>query len=191
MVRLGFEKLARAAAVLRNMPRTGWIQRGVPRDEAETVAEHTFMVTAILGYISASCSALHLDRERMLLMGIIHDLGEAVSGDIPRVLTERLGKELKEGIETEIIKGIFDGTDGGRLAELFQEYSERETAEAKIVKIADLLATLLQAEAYMRMGFPVGDIIESCKKEAQDMIDEMHEEGLSILLKEILLSKGR
>lgn len=191
MVGLGFEKLARAAAVLKNVPRTGWIQRGVPRGEAETVAEHTFMVTTILGYISFSCSELHLNRERMILMGIIHDMGEAVSGDIPRGLTERLGKKLKEGIETEIIKGIFDGTDDGRLAELFLEYLERETIEAKIVKIADLLATLWQAEAYLKRGFPVGDIIESCRAEAQGMIDEIREEDLSLLLKAILGSKDR
>ncbi|MDI9608689.1 MAG: HD family hydrolase [Candidatus Verstraetearchaeota archaeon] len=188
---MGFEKLAKAAAVLKNVPRTGWIQRGVPRGEAETVAEHTFMVTAILGYISTSSREPHLNRERMILMGIIHDIGEAVSGDIPRGLTERLGKKLKEGIETEIIKGIFDDPDDGSLAELFLEYLERETTEAKVVKIADLLATLWQAEAYLKRGFPVGDIIESCKEEAQGMIEEIREEDLSLLLKAILGSKGR
>ncbi|MDH7555528.1 MAG: HD domain-containing protein [Candidatus Methanosuratincola sp.] len=191
MVGLGFEKLARVVAVLKNIPRTGWIQRGVPRGEAETVAEHTFMVTAILGYISAHCSGLRLDRERMILMGIIHDMGEAVSGDIPRVLTERLGKDLKEGVETEIIKGIFDGTGGGMIAEIFTEYLKRETTEAKIVKISDLLATLRQAEIYLERGFPVGDIIESCRKEAQEMIEEIQEGELRLLLKEILASKGR
>jgi len=188
---LGFEKLARAVAVLKNTPRTGWIQRGVPRGEAETVAEHTFMVTAILGYISASCSALCLDRERMILMGIIHDMGEAVSGDIPRSLTERLGKDLKEGVESEIIQGIFGGSDGGRLTGLFLEYLERKTTEAKTVKIADLLATLGQAETYLERGFPVGDIIESCREEAQRMIDEIQEEDLRLLLNAILASKGR
>ncbi|MEN3035480.1 MAG: HD family hydrolase [Candidatus Methanosuratincola sp.] len=188
---MGFENLARAVAVLKNMPRTGWIQRGVPRGDAETVAEHTFMVTAILGYIAASRSALHLDCERMILMGIMHDMGEAVAGDIPRSLTERLGKDLKEEVETEIIKGIFGGTDGGRLADLFIEYLQRETTESRVVKIADLLATLRQAEMYLGMGFPVSDIIESCTEEAQGMIEEIREDELRALLKSILASKGR
>ncbi|MCQ8891926.1 MAG: HD family hydrolase [Candidatus Methanosuratincola sp.] len=188
---MGFENLVRVASVLKNMPRTGWIQRGVPRGEAETVAEHTFMVTAILGYISASRSALHLDRERMILMGIIHDMGEAVAGDIPRSLTERLGKDLKEGVETEIIRGIFGGTDGSRLADLFIEYLQRETTESKLVKIADLLATLRQAEIYLGRGFPVIDIIESCTEEAQGMIEEIREDELRVQLEAILASKGR
>ena len=191
MVGLGFEKLAKAIAVLRNMPRTGWIQRGVPRGEAETVADHTFMVTVILGYTAANCGRLRLDREKMILMGIVHDIGEAVSGDIPRSLTKKLGKYLKEGLETEIVKEIFGGSGGDRLAELFQEYLERKTTEAKIVKIADLLATLNRAEEYIERGFPVIDIIESCREEAQGMIDELQDLGLRSILKDILGSKGR
>ncbi|MBC7120239.1 MAG: HD family hydrolase [Candidatus Methanosuratus sp.] len=191
MVRLGFEKLAGIAAVLRNMPRTGWLQRGVPRSVAETVAEHTFMVALILSYISSSCRSRQLDRESMILMGIMHDIGEAVTGDIPRSLTEKMGKGTKEGIESEIIKGIFDDPDGGRLAELFLEYLERKTTEAKIVKFADLVATLRQAETYFERGFPMGDIINSCREEARAIVEEIDEEDLKTLLTRALGAKDR
>lgn len=188
---MGFEKLAGIAAVLRNMPRTGWLQRGVPRSVAETVAEHTFMVALILSYISSSCRSRQLDRESMILMGIMHDIGEAVTGDIPRSLTEKMGKGTKEGIESEIIKGIFDDPDGGRLAELFLEYLERKTTEAKIVKFADLVATLRQAETYFERGFPMGDIINSCREEARAIVEEIDEEDLKTLLTRALGAKDR
>lgn len=166
------------------MPRTGWIQRGIPRSEAETVAEHTFQVTIILGIIAASAEAKTLDRERMILMGIIHDLGEAVSGDIPRSLAAKMGRDLKERIEMEIVEESAHGME--LFSEIFREYLQKETLEAKVVKAADLIATRWQAEAYLSRGFDVGDILESCGSEARAIIDGIESEGLRRLLMDLL-----
>ena len=109
--------LAEAVTVLKNMPRTGWLQRGVPPSEAETIAEHTFEVVSILTMISTVSGA---DAEKMLVMGIIHDWGESVTGDIPRSLTERLGREAKSRAEKEVVGELSVLSGFKQLREVFE-----------------------------------------------------------------------
>jgi putative hydrolase of HD superfamily len=85
------KKLLEKAAVLKNIPRTGWLQRGVPPSDAETIAEHTFEVTAILTIIGLAVQGLNKDR--LLLMGAVHD-GRVGFRDIPRSLTSRIGRDM-------------------------------------------------------------------------------------------------
>ena len=157
------------ATVLKNIPRTGWLQRGVPPAVAETVAEHSFEVASILAVIALG-SGGSLNREKLLLMGTIHDWGEAVAGDIPRSLTTRLGKGAKSRAEREIIDELSTASGVAKLADLFNEYENRRSDEAVITKIADVLSTLRQAEAYARSGYPVQDILEGCRKELDGLI---------------------
>ncbi|MDI9644026.1 MAG: HD family hydrolase [Candidatus Verstraetearchaeota archaeon] len=178
-------------SVLENIPRTGWLQRGVPRFEAETIAGHTFKVTAILSLITLRLSSKEdkVDGKKMILMGMIHDLAEAISGDMPKNLSKVLGQEEKERIEFELLRDIGERWDG--LLELFSEYISRKTIEAKIVKLADLLATLRQAEEYRKRGFEVSDILDSCESEVGKLIDEIHDAEISDLLREVLFNPSR
>ena len=157
------------ATILKNIPRTGWLQRGVPPAVAETVAEHSFEVASILAIIAME-SGSGLNKEKLLLMGTIHDWGEAVAGDIPRSLTTRLGKGTKSRAEREIMNELSDASGIANLAKIFEEYEERRTDEAVIAKIADVLSTQRQAAAYAQSGYLVQDILDGCKEELDGLI---------------------
>jgi putative hydrolase of HD superfamily len=157
------------ATILKNIPRTGWLQRGVPPAVAETVAEHSFEVASILAVIALE-SGGGLNKEKMLIMGTIHDWGEAVAGDIPRSLTARLGKNAKSKAEKEIMHELSFASGIGKLAEIFEDYEERRSDEAVIAKIADVLSTQRQAAAYAQNGYPVKDILDGCKEELDGLI---------------------
>ena len=65
------------ALQLKRLRRTGWIDRGV--SDPESSADHSWGV-ALLAWLLAR-DYPDLDRERVLLLGLIHDLPEAVAGD--------------------------------------------------------------------------------------------------------------
>ena len=57
--------------------RTGWAMMGIPNPES--VAEHSFQL-CVMAMVFAD--QLGVDREKLIKMAIIHDLGEILTGDI-------------------------------------------------------------------------------------------------------------
>lgn len=169
------------AEVLRNFPRTGWLQRGIPVSECETVAEHTYEVISIIVAI-AMLRRTDLSNEKMLLMGAIHDWPEGITSDIPRNYADKIGRGLKGRIELEIMSDLSSKAGVECLGKLFEEYLARETPESIVVKVADVLATLRVARQYSKRGYDVADLIESCEKELEEAIPRIHDKGLQHLL---------
>lgn len=165
------------AAILKNIPRTGWLQRGIPPAIAETVAEHSFEVASILAVVAMEAKG-RLDTERLLLMGIIHDWGEAVAGDIPRSLTRRLGKGAKSEAERKIMGELAEASGFASVRALFEEYEGRGSPEAVVAKVADILSTLRQARAYLARGYKVEDIEEGCVEELAGLMAKVEDRRL-------------
>lgn len=65
---------------LKQMPRTGWVQRGVPG--AENVAAHSYGVV-LTALTLAELVDEPLDLARLLALATLHDLPEALTSDIP------------------------------------------------------------------------------------------------------------
>ena len=63
---------------LKEVPRTGWLDRDIPVEETESVADHSFGV-AMLAWLLAPDE---LDRLRVVELALIHDLAESVVGDV-------------------------------------------------------------------------------------------------------------
>lgn len=78
---LGLARFLHRAGRLKELPRAGWLDRGVPPVEAESVADHLFR-TALLAWLAAA-GRPDLDRDRVLVLALLHDLAEAVAGDPP------------------------------------------------------------------------------------------------------------
>jgi putative hydrolase of HD superfamily len=171
--------------VLKNIPRTGWLQRGIPPSVAETVAEHSFEVASILAVVTMEGGG-KLDLERILLMGILHDWGEAVAGDMPRSLTKRLGKGAKSEAETKIMGELAEASGFKAISALFKEYEERKTPEAVVVKIADILSTLRQSRAYLARGYRVEDIEAGCVEELEELMGRVKEKRLRAFLQSLV-----
>jgi len=177
--------LTDTAMILKNIPRTGWLQRGIPPSIAETVAEHSFEVASILAVIAMEAGE-DLDKERMLVIGIVHDWGEAVAGDIPRSLTKKLGKDTKSRAEKKIMHELAVASGFKNLSEVFEEYEERRSKEAITAKIADLISTWRQACAYADRGYPVDDIVVSCREELEDLMGKVRDEKVLRVVKKLL-----
>jgi len=132
----------------KELPRQGFIAMGFKRNEADSVAAHSFS-TALLAYFLAKQlkkEGEKIDPDKVLKMGLVHDIGETIVGDVGTFVKGMAGGVFKN-IEEEGVKALVKGLDSeGEIIELVSEYNERETIEARVVKAADNLDALAQAK---------------------------------------------
>lgn len=132
----------------KELPRQGFIALGFKRNEADSVAAHSF-VTALLAYFLAKKlekDGEKIDPEKVLKMGLFHDVGETIVGDVGTFVKGMAGGVFKN-IEEEGVKALVEGLDSKEeIIKLVEEYNERESTEARLVKAADNLDALAQAK---------------------------------------------
>jgi putative hydrolases of HD superfamily len=132
--------------ILKRIPRSGWVEVGV--DQAESVADHSFR-TAFLCMIYADIEAL--DPLKLLRMALIHDLPEAIIGDLmPSQKTAHTKEEEKNAIHK--ILGHLPKTLMESYLEVWNEYEEGKTREAKAVRQLEKIEMALQAKEYENCG---------------------------------------
>jgi putative hydrolase of HD superfamily len=86
------------------------------------------------------------DLERTLKMIVVHDLVEALVGDVP-FFEARPRKEMKAKRELEAVEELrmtLPAPVGEEVAILFNEFEERKSAEALLVKALDTLEVQVQ-----------------------------------------------
>src|SRR5512133_2528478 len=66
---------------LKQLYRQGWLRRGVPPERCESVAEHVFSM-AMMAWWLVDNHFPALDRDRVLRLVLVHELGEIYTGDI-------------------------------------------------------------------------------------------------------------
>ena len=130
--------------MLRKTPRTGLQFLGSGR---ESVAEHSYRTTMI-GYVLArKCGA---SWERVMLMGMVHDLHEARVGDFNYV--NRLYNSADEG---RAFRDAVEQTGPDqRLLEAAEELEASRTEEARLVRDADQLDLILTLKEQQDLGNP-------------------------------------
>lgn len=109
----------------------------------ESVAEHTWRLTLLA--ITFADKLPDVDLLRLLKICILHDLGEAVDGDIPAPLqSASASKSEKERNDfLSLIESLPDGIRSEFIA-LWDEYEDGTSAEARAAKALDKLETILQ-----------------------------------------------
>jgi putative hydrolases of HD superfamily len=156
-------------AALKLLPRAGWLQRGVT--VVESVAEHTFGVAVLALLIGDRVgSAAHdledtgargasgqpgpeIERGRLLAIALLHDLAEALLGDLPASARRLIGADAKRAAERRAIEELFAGLPNcAEYLALWDEYAAGASAEARLVKQLDRVEMLAQALAYERAG---------------------------------------
>jgi putative hydrolase of HD superfamily len=107
----------------------------------ESVAEHSWRLCVFSWIIRKDFP--DFDMEKVLLMCLFHDLGEAVTGDIPTFLkTQEHEDDERKALRDILI--LLDEPDYRCLLELFEEMHQQETKEAKLFKTLDKLEAVIQ-----------------------------------------------
>ena len=130
---------------LKQLYRQGWLQHGIEPKYCESVAEHSFCV-ALLGLLLAD-QYPELDVNKVVRMALIHDLGEIYAGDFtPK---DKIDKNHKFELEKKSVLQVFNKLPNGwKWINLWEEYEQGSSAEARLVQQLDRLEMLLQASIY-------------------------------------------
>ena len=142
---------------LKGLERTGWMLRGI-QPGAESVADHSYGVAlaAMLLADELIARGVSVNVERTLRMALLHDWAEARVGDMPRTATEYFGAEARKRAERAAFDDLTNGLKSGGVAEkygaLHEDYEERASLEARLVKAADVIDLLVQTLAFERAG---------------------------------------
>ncbi len=114
----------------------------------ESVAEHTWRMS-LMAVLIEPLLTQKVDTARLLKMIIIHDLVEAEAKDIsaldilrnPEIKIQKIEKE-KQAIEN--LREVLKNTNGQEIYDLFYEFENKNTYEAKVANALDKLEVQLQ-----------------------------------------------
>ncbi|GMR58774.1 hypothetical protein PMAYCL1PPCAC_28969, partial [Pristionchus mayeri] len=162
MASLNVIELLKIADSLKHLKRTGWVKCGVP--EPETVACHMYRM-AILSW-SLKGELASIDIERCLKMSLVHDIGEAIVGDItPHCGVSDGDKHAKEKMALDQIASLAPNGAGEEWTALWAEYEAHQTNEAKVVKQLDKFDMIAQAFDYeLKYGIDLQQFFDSTTK---------------------------
>ena len=136
----GILEFLRSAEALKTVTRSGWTSAGEP----ESVAEHTWRLCLMALVLHPAFP--DVDLARLLKICIVHDLGEAIGGDVPAPEQARRGTS-KAGDERRDLLTLLEPLSPAlrdEIVALWDEYEEARTPEARLAKGLDKLETILQ-----------------------------------------------
>ncbi len=137
-------KLLFEANILKEIPRSGYHFLGAGK---ETIAEHSFM-TAFIAYVISQMEP-ELDGLKLILMGLLHDLPEARTGDLNSVW-----KRYVEADEKSALKDLTNNIPFGKtLTSLIDEFKKQETKEAILAHDADQLSFIIDLKILIDAGY--------------------------------------
>ncbi|HUQ80773.1 MAG TPA: HD domain-containing protein [Gemmatimonadaceae bacterium] len=141
----GVLEFLRAAERLKSTTRTGYTSTG----QQESVAEHTWRLCLMALVLRPSFP--DVDFAKLVKICIIHDLGEAIHGDVSAPEQARraaeglaLGKSDAERRDLLELLAPLPAPLRDEIAGLWDEYETAESPEAKLAKGLDKLETIMQ-----------------------------------------------
>jgi len=162
---------------LKTTPRTGWVNHGV--DKPESIADHMYRMSIMA--MVASKSMPELDQNKCVKLALIHDLAEAIVGDITP--HDPVTKEEKQKLESDAMVKIRDmlgdALGGEEIQELWHEYEDGLTSESKLLKDLDKLEMIMQAGEYEKaQGKDLSQFFASTAGKFQTKVGQQWEEEI-------------
>ena len=111
------------------------------RGRRESVAEHSWRLALMAFFMKDEFPALDMDK--VIKMCLIHDLGEAFTGDIKKKKKTDKDSEKEADVLGEWVKTLPEPFNK-EMSELYQEMEKQQTLEARIYKALDKLEALIQ-----------------------------------------------
>ena len=141
----GILDFLRAAERLKNTTRSGFTSEGRP----ESVAEHTWRLCLMAMVLGPSFA--DVDFAKLVKICIVHDLGEAIGGDVPAPEQARrlslgatAGKAADERRDLLALLHPLPERLRDEITSLWDEYEAARTPEARLAKVLDKLETIMQ-----------------------------------------------
>ncbi|EME38309.1 hypothetical protein DOTSEDRAFT_75760 [Dothistroma septosporum NZE10] len=181
---------------LKTTKREGW--RRFDISHGESISDHMYRMSIITMLCPPSLSK-RLDIARCTRMALVHDMAEALVGDITPV--DGVTKSEKSRRETETMeymtKSLLGRVHGGKAGEemmkVWQEYEDSETEESKFVHDVDKMELLLQMVEYERTHGGKVDLGEFSWVATRIVLPEVQEWAAEVLREreEFWQSKGK
>ncbi|HUG39391.1 MAG TPA: HD domain-containing protein [Longimicrobiales bacterium] len=125
------------AEALKNVTRNSWTSEG----RRESVAEHTWRLCLMAMLLEDAFP--DVDFARLVKICIVHDLGEAIGGDI----SAKLQTGSKAAAERQDLLALLTPLPAAQRVEivaLWDEYEDAASPEARVAKALDKIETILQ-----------------------------------------------
>jgi putative hydrolase of HD superfamily len=113
-------------------------------DRRESSAEHTYTTIILCEYFLKNHP--FLDRDRVILMALYHDLPEIYAGDA--FILDKKKREKKQELEMRAAKKLsmnLPSEISNDFTQAWKEYLEEKTTESKFVHAMDALDSIVQA----------------------------------------------
>lgn len=134
---------------LKNNTRHSWTSSG----RRESVAEHCWRLIIMAYFLKDKFQ--NIDMDKVILMCLFHDVGEAFNGDIPAFKKTENDSRLEEQAVYGWL-GELDEPYKTQLTALFDEMKECRSEEAKLYKALDKMEAVIQHnEADIRTWLPL------------------------------------
>ncbi|KAI5303465.1 hypothetical protein KEM56_007522 [Ascosphaera pollenicola] len=148
---------------LKTTKREGWRRCGV---QGESISDHMYRMS-IMTMLAPPSLTSKIDIARCTKIALVHDMAEALVGDITPV-DLNITKEEKHAREAEVMDYIakrllgkvHGGVAGEDIRAAFQEYEESKTLESIFVHDVDKMELILQAIEYERANEGKVDLAE-------------------------------
>ncbi|MHA7773458.1 HD domain-containing protein [Roseibium sp. M-1] len=135
----GILSFLQASELLKDTLRSGATRSGRP----ESTAEHSWRLALMVLLFEKELEDINLPM--LLKLCLVHDLGEAISGDVPAPLqTPGDDRQDRERRDFRTLCAPLPRDLSDELLALWDEYAAAATPEAQIAKAFDKLETMLQ-----------------------------------------------
>lgn len=150
------KKLLQLLSILqlsKEMPLTGFLAAGIKLNDTETLAEHHYGCTLIAYFLLAKIKQAGgtINERQVILMLLIHDLGELFGGDVAGPLSRKYPdlREHKDQIglrATDMLSEYMDNNTAKEIKALFNEFEFGDSDERWVGKIIDQMDHQLYIE---------------------------------------------
>lgn len=133
-----FLRILSRAAKLKTTPRHCYTEK----DRRESVADHSWRIALMAMLLSGEREFQDVDMNKVIRMCLIHDLGEAFTGDIPTFEKTDSDVEKEDSLFLHWVHS-FPEPQRGEWTALLDEMEHLETREAKLYKALDRLEAVI------------------------------------------------